>query len=250
MSAQRHAEAKECFHKGAQIMATVQAEGAYKLPDHTAQLSATVLLGTLKPGGEFSHTSTLVELLTEQLSPYNVKTDVVRLVNYEIKPGVESDMGPGDQWPGILKKIVATDILVFATPIWWGIHSSLIQRAIERMDALNDELLETGRSELANKVGGMVITGAEDGAEQVIGNLCNFMVWNGITMPPACSLSFLGDYSGYTHETLLKKFRDEKSTLSMAKTMARNLVFFARLLRANNIPEGEPGPISQNVRPG
>jgi multimeric flavodoxin WrbA len=63
--------------------------------------------------------------------------------------------------------MVASDIIIFATPIWSGIQSSLIQRVIERLDELNDELLETGKSEFANKVGGIVITGDEDGAEHI-----------------------------------------------------------------------------------
>ncbi|MGH7604360.1 MAG: flavodoxin family protein [Gemmatimonadaceae bacterium] len=215
-----------------------------------AKLKAIFLLGTLKtPAGEFSHTEVLCELVMEAFRRYNVQSEVVRLVEFNIKPGVESDMGSGDEWPGILKKLLAADIIIFATPIWWGNQSSLIQRVIERMDALNDELLETGKSELANKVGGMVITGAEDGAENIIGNLANFLIWNGVTLPPACSISYLGDYTGETKESLLKKFRDQKSTASMARTMTRNLVFFSRLLRENNIPQDDSG-ISQDIAPG
>lgn len=39
-------------------------------------------------------------------------------------------------------KMLAADIIIFATPVWWGIQSSLIQRIIERLDELNDEQLE------------------------------------------------------------------------------------------------------------
>ena len=120
---------------------------------------------------------------------------------------------------------------------------------MERMDELNDELLETGKSELANKVGGIVITGAEDGAEHIIGNLSNFMVWNGLTLPPACSLSWLGDASKDTKETLLEKFRKSKSTNPMARTMASNLLFFARLLKTHPIPQ-TGGGIMQDINPG
>lgn len=213
-------------------------------------VNAVILLGTLKRAGEFSHTETLSILLEEELRRYNVTVETVRLIDHDIKPGVERNMGPGDAWPKILPRVLGADILIFATPIWWGIQSSLIQRVIERMDELNDELLETGKSELANKVGGIVITGAEDGAEHIIGNICNFLIWNGVTMPPACSLSFLGDLTDQTPETLLEKFRNNKSTRSMARTMARNLVFFARLLRENNIPQGDDGAVSQDIAPG
>lgn len=208
------------------------------LESHAAPLRATILLGTLKPRRQLSNTATLCDVLLGELSHFGVKTKIVRLVEYNIKPGLKNDMGTGDEWPGILEDVLASDILIFATPIWWGIQSSLVQRVIERMDELNDELLETGKSEFSNKIGGIIITGAEDGAEHTIGNLCNFMVWNGLTLPPACSLSFLGPIRNRTREGLLKKFKANKATASAARTMARNLVFFARLLKENNIPEG------------
>lgn len=131
----------------------------------------------------------------------------MRLVEHNIKPGVESDMGEGDDWPPILKKVLAAEHRGVCHADLVGVQSSVIQRVIERMDALNDELLEPGKSELANKVGGIVITGAEDGAEHIIDNIANFMIWNGLTLPPACSISFLGDYTAKTKQALLEQFR-------------------------------------------
>jgi multimeric flavodoxin WrbA len=205
--------------------------------NQVSNLKAVILLGTLKPKNHHSNTRTLCNLLIEKLKDENVETELIYLSEFNILPGVESDMGEGDEWPEILKKVLETDILIFATPIWWGIQSSLIQRVIERMDALNDELLETGKSELANKIGGIVITGAEDGAEHIIGNLCNFMIWNGLTIPPASSLSWLGDPGESSQEGLLRKFKEDKTINNGAKTMARNLAFFSRLLKDNPIPE-------------
>ncbi len=199
-------------------------------------LKAIILLGTLKPKNHFSHTRTLCDFLMEKLQNENVETEIIHLADFKIPPGVESNIGSGDDWPKILKKIIASDIIIFATPIWWGIHSSLIQRVIERMDALNDEMLETGKSQLDNKVGGVVITGAEDGAEHIIGNICNFMVWNGLTIPPASALSFLGD-AGKSKKELLKKFKQDETINNRAKIMARNLSFFAHMLYKFPIPE-------------
>ena len=62
---------------------------------------------------------------------------MIRLVDYDIPAGTKSNMGKGDDWPRILEKILASDIIVFATPIWWGIQSSLMQRVIERLDELS-----------------------------------------------------------------------------------------------------------------
>jgi multimeric flavodoxin WrbA len=206
----------------------------------TNRLKAIFLLATLKRkrgGGEFSHTETLSELVIEELRSHNVASEIVRLVEYDIKPGTRSNMGGGDEWPGIQKKILAADIIVFATPIWWGNQSSLMQRAIERLDELHTELRETGKSRLTNKVGGIVITGEEDGEQHITGNIANFMLSIGVTLPPLCAVSYQGDYARATKESLRKRFRGEKATASAAETMARNLAFFARLLRQFNIPE-------------
>jgi multimeric flavodoxin WrbA len=146
-------------------------------------------------------------------------------------------MGPGDDWPGIQKKILAADIIIFATPIWWGIQSSLMQRVIERLDELHNELLETGKSRLNNKVGGIVITGEEDGEQHITGNISNFLLNIGVTLPPHCSVSYQGDYTRATRKSLGKRFREDEDVSDAAEKMARNLAFFARLLRDNEIPQ-------------
>lgn len=210
-----------------------------KRPDPAGdRLKAIFLLATLRPsrsGREFSHTDTLCEVVAECLRSKNVSCQIVRLVDYDIKPGIKSNMGKGDDWPAILKKVLGADIVVFATPVWWGIQSSVMQRAIERLDELHNELLETGKSRLANKVGGIVITGEEDGEQHITGNLANFLLAIGVTLPPQCAVTYLGDYTRATKKSLAKRFREEGG--DAIEVMARNLAFFARLLRHNNIPE-------------
>jgi multimeric flavodoxin WrbA len=199
---------------------------------------AVFLLGTLKKKQVLSHTQALCEVVAEIFKEQEgVESEIVRLRDYDIQPGVKTEID-GDDWPKILKKMLRADIIIFATPVWWGIQSSLIQRIIERLDELNDELLETGKSEFANKTGGIVITGAEDGAEHIIGNILNFMSFNGFTIPPAPSVSWLGDASDETKESLKKKFR-KGSVYSTARTFARNEAYLARLLRDNPLPQSE-----------
>ena len=205
------------------------------------RLKAIFLLATLKhkrSGQEFSHTETLSDVVIECLRQYNVKSEIVRLVEYDIPAGTRSNMGKGDDWPEIQKRILSSDIVVFATPIWWGMQSSLMQRAIERMDEIHNELLETGRSRLTNKVGGIVITGEEDGEQHITGNISNFRNNMGVTLPPHCSLSYQGSYARATRKSLARKFRQEKRVSAAAEKMARNLAFFGRLLRERGIPEG------------
>ena len=207
----------------------------------TSPLRAVFLLGTLKKKQVLSHTQALCEVVADVFAKQEgVKSEIVRLRDYDIQPGTKTEIDD-DDWPRIVKKMIKADIVIFATPIWWGIQSSLIQRAIERLDELNDELLETGKSEFNSKVGGVVITGAEDGAEHVIGNILNFMTWNGFSIPPAASVSWLGDASGQTKEDLKKKF-SKGSVGSMIRTFARNEAYLARLLKVN------PFPLSEKVK--
>ena len=195
------------------------------------RLKAVMIVATLKKSPETSNTVILCQFLADNLKPHNVASEIIRMVDYEIFPGLKRNMGKGDEWPKIIPKLLKADIIIFATPIWWGIASSMMQRAIERLDTENDTLLETGVSPFANKVGGIVVTGAEDGAQHSIGNLLNFMVWNGLTMTPACSLSRLGDFPE-TYPEAKKIFETESgSTALQAEVMARNLVHVVRLLK-------------------
>ena len=209
-----------------------------KKPPAGDRLKAIFLLATLKhsrSGQEFSHTATLSEVIVECLRDHNVACEIIRLVDYNIKPGTRNNMGKGDEWPGILKKVLDAHIMVFATPVWWGIQSSVMQRAIERLDELHEELLKTGKSRLHNKVGAIVVTGAEDGEQHITGNLANFLLAMGVTLPPQCAVTYLGDYERATKNSLAKRFREEKG--DAIETMARNLAFFARLLRENQLPQ-------------
>lgn len=79
--------------------------GTDKLPGPAGdRLRVVFLLATLKPsrsGREFSHTDTLCKVVAECLRSHNVACEIVRLVDYDIKPGIRSNMGKGDEWPGI-----------------------------------------------------------------------------------------------------------------------------------------------------
>ncbi len=203
-------------------------------------LTAIVLLATLKSKNQLSHTAVLSKLLIEKLEKLNVQSEMIRLIDYDIKPGTRENMGKGDEWPNILKKILAADIIIFATPIWWGLHSSLMQRVVERMDTLNDSLLETGTSPLANKVASVVITGAEDGAQHITGNLLSFITYNGLTIPPGSSVSWLGDAEGKSEEQLTKLFSKEP-TKSMIEVAGDNIVHMASFLEENPYPIASQG---------
>ena len=198
---------------------------------HFARMNATILLGTLKKSG-LSNTETLCEFLAGRMARRDIRCEIVKLVNHSISPGTYSDMGEGDDWPGILDRIVRSEILVLATPVWWSNQSSLMQRVIERLDELHDMVLSGEGSPLDGKVGGIVITGDSDGAQQIIGNLCNFFNGIGLLVPPYATLSVLWERQAKgadpTKEELLRKY--ESDYAETADRMIQQLLRYAPAL--------------------
>lgn len=156
----------------------------------------------------------------------DIDCEIVKLVDHNILPGTYSNMGEGDEWPGILKKVVASDIVIFATPVWWGGHSSEMQKVIERLDEIHDEILEGKKSKLEGKAGGIVVTGDSDGAQHIVGNIANFFNAVGISLPPYTTLTVLWERHAKdkepSKEELLEKYENEYA--ETADTMIEQLL--------------------------
>jgi multimeric flavodoxin WrbA len=108
---------------------------------------------------------------------------VFRLADLVVPPGVETDVGGGDEWPRIHDALLDAEILVVATPTWVGRPSSIAQRVLERMDAMIAETDDDGRPVAYNRVAGVVVTGNEDGAHHVISELTGGLGDIGFTVP-------------------------------------------------------------------
>lgn len=195
-------------------------------------MKAVILLGTLKKK-EQSNTEILSEFFCEFLLDREIDCEIIKLVDYKILSGTYSSMGKGDQWPKILKKILSADIIIFATPIWWNNQSSEIQRVIERLDEIHDEIMEGKPSKLKNKIGGILITGDSDGAQHVIANISNFYNAIGITLPPFATLSALhkklAKGADSSKDDLLKLFK--KDYKKSADKMAEQLLKFVNITK-------------------
>jgi len=201
-------------------------------------MKALIINCTLKPSPEFSNTGVLIKKAEVLLNGNGIETETIRLVDYEVKPGNSTDMGKGDEWPKILAKIKACDILVIGTPIWMGHLASTAQRIIERLDAIfhedgfTDE--KNGQYFTYNKVAGCLITGNEDGAHSCAAQVLWAMQELGFTIPPNVNAYWVGmagagkDYA----EAGGEKFFYTNYTL---RWMIANLVYFAKLLHANPI---------------
>lgn len=60
------------------------------------KLNAIILVGTLKTSSEISHTDLLSEYLAKHLITYGVNNEIIRLVDYDIRPGVYTKVDSDD----------------------------------------------------------------------------------------------------------------------------------------------------------
>jgi multimeric flavodoxin WrbA len=146
-------------------------------------MRALILNCTLKASPEQSNTEALLNVVAEAMRQDEIDVDVVRVVDHTVKPGVSNDEGDGDAWPTILALLRNAEILVIATPTWLGQPSSIAKRVLERMDALISETDDQGRPFAYNRVGGIVVTGNEDGAHHVISEVSGALIDIGYTIP-------------------------------------------------------------------
>lgn len=192
-------------------------------------LKAIALNCTLKVNTkDASSTDRMLSLLATELKKHNVETEVVRLADYAILPGVRSDEGAGDEWPPIRKKILAADILVMGTPIWLGQPSSVAKRALERMDAFLDETDDAGRMVSYGRVAAVAVVGNEDGAHPVSSELYQALNDVGFTIPANAVCYWVGEAMGSTNFVDLSKVPEAVET--MASMLARNTSHLASLL--------------------
>ncbi|HWH23219.1 MAG TPA: flavodoxin family protein [Allosphingosinicella sp.] len=200
------------------------------------QLTATAINCSLKrSSGETSSTDVMIRLIARELAKHGVElTETIRIADYNIVPGVSSDEGPGDDWPGIRERILSSDILIFGTPIWLGQMSSIAKRVIERMDAFLGETDDRGRMPSFSKVAVAAIVGNEDGAHNVTADLFQALNDEGWTIPSASACYWVGEAMQKTDLKDLDPIPEK--VVETARMLASNTAHLARLLKASPYP--------------
>ncbi|HMQ80054.1 MAG TPA: NAD(P)H-dependent oxidoreductase [Ignavibacteria bacterium] len=191
-----------------------------------------ILNASLKHTGKLSNTEELSRLVAKYMKELqkDIHFEFVRLSDLYIPPGVKYSEDKNDKWPLLSEKIIASEIIIFATPIWWGSRSSLMQRIIERMDSFDEQYKEKGRSVLLNKIAGVVITGSEDGAQATLGSILSVLTFMNFTIPPECCTYWVGEV-GKPPGTNRRDRLKNKASQVMARKMAHNILYFAKLLK-------------------
>jgi multimeric flavodoxin WrbA len=197
-------------------------------------LRVLALTCTLKPSPAKSSSDLIARQLLDLFAERGATGELIRVVDHDVRPGVEADMGHGDAWPDIRRKIADADILLIATPTWVGHMSSVAQRVLERLDAELSETDDEGRPSMFGKVGVAAVVGNEDGAHKIIADLFQALNDTGFTVPAQGATYWNGEaMQGGDYQDL-----DEtpKAVASTNATLVRNAVHLANLLRERQYP--------------
>jgi multimeric flavodoxin WrbA len=194
-------------------------------------LRALLLVCTLKPSPSESSSELLARDLEKELQQHGVLTEVVRVVDHDVRFGVSTDEGDGDEWPELRSKMLQSNILALVTPIWMGQPSSVCKMVMERLDAELSETDDEGRMTTYGKVGMVGVVGNEDGAHHVIAQCLQALNDVGFSFAANAGSYWVGE----AMQAVDYKDHDEtpEKTAATNKTAARTAVHLARLLQEN-----------------
>ena len=200
----------------------------------TTDQSVVLLNCTLKHSPEASSCQLLAEQLLGGFAAHGVDGDIVRVVDLDVAPGVDADMGAGDEWPSLRARILDADILVICTPTWLGHMSSVAQRVLERLDAELSSTDDAGRPILFGHVAATAVLGNEDGAHKITADLQQALNDVGFTVPAQGGTYWNGAAMEKTDYKDLAVTPD--AVVQANATLVRNAVHLARLLREHQYP--------------
>jgi multimeric flavodoxin WrbA len=214
------------------------------MPEHDfSDLRALFLNCTLKPSSaEPSNTEALIDNSVAIMTANGVAVETIRLADHVIPPGVQPDMTEHgfdrDDWPEIQRRVLDADILVLGTPIWLGEKSSICTRAIERLYGYSGQLNDAGQWIYYGRVGGVLVTGNEDGIKHVAMNALYSLQHLGYVIPPQADAGWIGEagpgpsYADEGSGGFENEFTQRNTTF-----MTRNLMHVGAMLkRTGGIP--------------
>jgi multimeric flavodoxin WrbA len=202
-----------------------------------AQLRALVLNCTLKPSPQESSSELLGTEIVAALADHDVDAEMVRVVDKDVRFGVSTDEGDGDEWPELRDRMLAADIFVLVGPIWLGQPAAVTKMVLERLDAELSEKDDDGRLLTFGKVAALGVVGNEDGAHHVTAEVYQALSDVGFTIPAQAVTYWVGeamqpvDYKD-------KQPRPE-TTAGTTATLARHVAHLAGLLRESPYPPAE-----------
>jgi multimeric flavodoxin WrbA len=202
-----------------------------------AQLRALVLNCTLKPSPQESSSELLGTEIVAALADHDVDAEMVRVVDKDVRFGVSTDEGDGDDWPGLRDRMLAADIFVLVGPIWLGQPAAVTKMVLERLDAELSEKDDEGRLLTFGKVAALGVVGNEDGAHHVTAEVYQALSDVGFTIPAQAVTYWVGE--AMQPVDYKDKQPAPETTAGTTSTLARHAAHLAGLLRESPYPPAE-----------
>lgn len=183
-------------------------------------------------GGKNSHSKVILSEVLDQLTARGAEArmiDAKALQIYEcagyysrgqtecIFPCKTSIARKDDAMKDIYRALLESDVVIWATPIRWGMYGSLLKKIIERMNCMENMQSVFGVNLIENKVAGFVTIGHEDGAQNTAGLLAMTMSAMGWNIPPHCMCYFVGPSDEQT------ELDDERIANNQVHELAKSL---------------------------
>ena len=181
--------------------------------------------GSLTPNEE-SNTFTLCEMVKVAFEKLDHECEIVTLRDLTYTPST-NDID--DDMRAVINRMFKVDGVIFATPIWWGIHSSYIQSVIERMDFIDSWSIDNGYKPFYCKTFGTIVSGTGDGFQHIHGTCYNFATMLGFTVPPSCNIESAAQGRD--------KILSDEETIGMVKALATNMSVWAEALKVQKVKQ-------------
>lgn len=143
-----------------------------------------------------------------------------------VHPCLITEANKKDEMNKIYDAILDADMVIFSTPIYWGNHSYLMQKIVERLNSLENMHSVHKKTIVKNKIAGLMILGHEDGYQHVAGNLMSFLTNLGMIFPPYSYAAWVGESDELTSKDR-KRFEEDKQIKELFAGVAANVVSFA-----------------------
>jgi len=149
-----------------------------------------------------------------------------------------TQMDPTDEMQVVYEALVHwADVVLLATPIRWGVASSLYFRMAERLNCVQNQITIRDQVLIRNKVAGFIITGGQDNVQGVAGQLLCFFSELGFSFPQFPYIAHSRGWSAEDMERNVIHVMNSDELKHGARELARRAVETASMLLGHHAVE-------------
>jgi len=142
-----------------------------------------------------------------------------------------TQMDPDDQLDRVYEALVHwADVVLIATPIRWGVASSLYFKMVERLNCVQNQVTIRNRVLIRNKVASFIVTGGQDNVQGVVGQLLTFFGELGFVFPQFPFIAHSRGWSAEDMENNVRQVQESADLREGAEELVERAIHAAREL--------------------